>query len=464
MKMTLYKRASCVQPAAAWCSGDRCKPSLGAGAPGILPSEPRLNTKLPLDFLNWSGRQLLKNVPLVFRSTLLVMSVLWFLPAQAAEMPSATADFTRGPHRGRLLEDGGFTVELAIFEDGVPPEYHAWATLDDTVLAPNAWQLSVTLRRLGGRVDEFTFKPQDDYLLGSRTVEEPHSFDVRVEARYQGQVHRWEFPSYEGRVELTPALSQELQLGTAVAGAGVLHQSLLLYGHIVPDPQGISHVTARYPGLIRSISAELGQRVERGQALAVIEANSSLQTYTITAPMAGLVIQRHANAGEVAGDASLLTIADYRRVWADLAVFPGDARTIAAGQRVHLRMGDLSADSDILYLNPGAGDSPSVIARVPLDNASGVWTPGLLVEADVAVAEIPVPLLIDNRALQRFRDWQVVFIKVGDTYEIRPLELGRSDGYFSEVLGGLNAGDAYVVENSYLLKADLEKSGASHDH
>jgi membrane fusion protein, heavy metal efflux system len=73
-------------------------------------------------------------------------------------------------------------------------------------------------------------------------------------------------------------------------------------------------------------------------------------------------------------------------------------------------------------------------------------------------------LAVDNRALQDFRDWQVVFIKIGDTYEIRPLELGRTDGSFTEVLGGLNPDDTYVVGNSYLIKADLEKSGASHDH
>jgi len=66
--------------------------------------------------------------------------------------------------------------------------------------------------------------------------------------------------------------------------------------------------------------------------------------------------------------------------------------------------------------------------------------------------------------LQSFRDWTVVFIQIGDTYEIRPLELGRSDGRYTEVLNGLNAGDRYVVENSYLIKADIEKSGASHDH
>lgn len=90
--------------------------------------------------------------------------------------------------------------------------------------------------------------------------------------------------------------------------------------------------------------------------------------------------------------------------------------------------------------------------------------PGDLVVGQIDVEKIDVPLAVDNRALQDFRDWRVVFIKVGNTYEIRPLELGRSDGRLTEVLDGLNAGDHYVVENSYLIKADIEKSGASHDH
>ena len=72
--------------------------------------------------------------------------------------------------------------------------------------------------------------------------------------------------------------------------------------------------------------------------------------------------------------------------------------------------------------------------------------------------------MVEKRALQSFRDWSVVFIQVGDTYEIRPLELGRGDRHVVEVLSGLSPGDHYVVENSYLLKADIEKSGASHDH
>jgi membrane fusion protein, heavy metal efflux system len=397
----------------------------------------------------------------------LVVFILALLPGTAlfaAEEAAATEGFPRGPHNGRLLTDGDFAVELAIFEDGVPPEYHAWAYVDGNEVALRDWDLTVSLSRLGGERNEFAFAPADDYLLGDGVVEEPHSFDVSVSAEYQGGRHTWNYPSYEGRLEIAPALAADLHVETAIAGAGTLHQSILLYGKTVPDPQGVSHVTARYPGLIRSISADLGQRVAAGDRLVVIEANTSLQSYTITAPIDGMVIQRHANPGEFAGDQPLLTIADYSNVWVDLDVFPGEARTIQPGQAVTIRMGDLSADSSILYLNPGAGESPNVVARVPLANPQGQWTPGLLVEGDVLVAETPVPLMVENRALQDFRDWKVVFIKIGATYEIRPLELGRTDGRYTEVLGGLDAGAEYVVINSYLLKADLEKSGASHDH
>ncbi len=44
------------------------------------------------------------------------------------------------------------------------------------------------------------------------------------------------------------------------------------------------------------------------------------------------------------------------------------------------------------------------------------------------------------------------------------LELGRQDETWVEVLSGLKPGVQYVAENSYLIKADIEKSGASHEH
>jgi membrane fusion protein, heavy metal efflux system len=80
------------------------------------------------------------------------------------------------------------------------------------------------------------------------------------------------------------------------------------------------------------------------------------------------------------------------------------------------------------------------------------------------VAQREAPLAVKTSALQPFRDFTVVFEQIGDTYEVRMLELGERHGEWAEVLGGLEPGARYVVENSYLLKADVEKSGASHDH
>ncbi len=66
--------------------------------------------------------------------------------------------------------------------------------------------------------------------------------------------------------------------------------------------------------------------------------------------------------------------------------------------------------------------------------------------------------------LQAFRDFTVVYARIGDEYEVRMLDLGQQDAVWVEVLGGLEVGATYVTINSYVIKADIEKSGASHDH
>ena len=85
-------------------------------------------------------------------------------------------------------------------------------------------------------------------------------------------------------------------------------------------------------------------------------------------------------------------------------------------------------------------------------------------QATVEITEREVPIAVERRALQTFRDWDVVFIKVGEAYQVRPLELGAGDGEYVEVISGLKPDERYVVDNSYLIKADIEKSGAVHGH
>ena len=378
------------------------------------------------------------------------------------EGPAADA---RGPNNGRLLRDGDFQVELAIFETGVPPEYRAWMTSGGQPIAPDAVDLRVTLTRLGAE-DLIEFRPQGAFLRSTSGVHEPHSFSVAVEASYQGRSHRWTYDSFEGRTHIETEVAAAFGIQTEVAGPASLEETVTLYGQIVPDTERVRQISARFDGAIQSVAVTLGQTVERGQLLAVTESNESLQTNRITAPIAGVVTERAANAGEQTSGRRLFTIVDTSSVWADLAVFPTDRARVRPGARVLIRgVGDGEPiEATIAQLNVISTANQSVTARAVIDNATGTLLPGTFVTAEVAVAKHDVPLAVKRIGLQPFRDFTVVYAQYGEDYEVRMLELGRQFGDWAEVLGGLAPGTRYVTDGSYVLKADVEKSGASHDH
>lgn len=387
-------------------------------------------------------------------------------PERAPEATVATTEFARGPNNGRLLVDGDFTVEIAIFEAGVPPEFHAWVTAGGQRVAPRDVDLTVELARLGGAVDRITFTPQEEFLRGNQVVHEPHSFDVVIVARHAGREHRFGYESYEGRTMIAADVALVAGIGTATAGPGSIRDELVLYGAIAPDATRVRDVHARFAGVIRTVARNVGDRVRAGEALATIESNESLQTYTVTAPIAGTITARHAAPGEQTDDEGLFEVADFSAVWAELDVFSRDRPRLATGQAVTITADTSAAATGIIdYLAPvGDRASQRVTARVVLDNADGRWIPGQFIEARVMIAATPVALAVPLSAVQRFRDFEVVFAQVGETYEVRMLELGRRDRESVEVLGGLDPGATYVSENSYLIKADIEKAGASHDH
>lgn len=400
-----------------------------------------------------------------------IHALLLALALAACDAPPTTtadgeAEPERGPNGGRLLTDGDFALELAIFEAGVPPEFHAWATSGGAQIAPRDVALTVELARLGGETDRIEFTPQDQYLRGNQVVREPHSFDVTIVARHAGREHRFAYESYEGRTTIAADVARAAGIGTAVASPGAITDELVLYGAIAADATRVRTVHARFAGVIRSVSRNVGDAVRAGDALATIESNESLQTYTVTAPIAGTVTARHAAAGEQTDAEALFDIADFSSVWAELDVFARDRPRLATGLPVTVTTDTgTSATGSVDYLAPvGNRASQSVTARVVLDNADARWTPGQFVEGHVTIGTTPVELAVPLSALQRFRDFEVVFAQVGDTYEVRMLELGRRDARFVEVLEGLSPGTTYVTDNSYLIKADIEKAGASHDH
>ena len=201
----------------------------------------------------------------------------------------AEHDADEGPHHGRLLTDGEFALELSVFETGVPPEFRVWVTEQGRPVKPDDVELTVTLNRLGGRVDTIGFKPQDDFLRGDTVVREPHSFVVSIEADYRGKRHSWQYDSFEGRTRISREVAEAFELETLVAGPAVLRETLTVYGRITSNSERVREVSARFDGLIQAVYPSLGETVREGQPLAKIESNESLKAYTIKAPISGVI-------------------------------------------------------------------------------------------------------------------------------------------------------------------------------
>lgn len=376
------------------------------------------------------------------------------------------SEYERGPHEGRLLRSGKFAIEMTIFEEGTEPEFHVYGFWDGKPVEPGQVQLAVKLSRLGGGVDDFAFDPKDDYLLSRGKVHEPHSFDVSVNARFQNREYVWTYASYEGRTTITAEAAAVAGMKVETAGSATIDETIDLPGRIVLQPQGRAEVRAWFPGRIKEMMKAPGQTVQKGEILLQVEASDSLRTYQIASPIGGVIVERNANIGDLASSQIIYTIADNTLLQAVFYAFPRDAERLRNEQDVSIRsLVGQSAQSKIKTLLPSTdSNNQTMSVYAELSNGEGQWRPGMAVEGFVTVASTPVALAVRTQALQRFRNFIVVFIQEGDTYEVRMLKIGRQTPAWTEVLGGLKAGDRYVTENAFLIRADIEKKGASHDH
>lgn len=190
--------------------------------------------------------------------------------------------------------------------------------------------------------------------------------------------------------------------------------------------------------------------------------------YEIRAPIAGTVVERDVTVGEaVTADERIFTIADLTSVWVEISVYAKDLGAVRQGLEATVVSTDLAAEARgrINFIGQLVGkETRAATARLTLSNAGGQWRPGLFVTVRLVREQTVIALAVSADAIQTFRDWQVVFVKYGDWFEARPLELGRRDGQWVEVLSGLKAGEQYAAANSFAVKAEIGKLGATHDH
>ena len=385
-------------------------------------------------------------------------------PAAEAGEPAEAA---KGPHNGRLLQDGDFAVEMTIFEDGQEPQFRVYPTTGDKPVDPQSVQLTVTLKRLDGEANSFQFKPEKDYLAGQGVVEEPHSFDVEVVAIENGKRHFWRYASPEGRTKITAAAAKAGGVEIATAGPATISETRELFGTVQLAATARSEIRGQFPGRIVSVTKAVGDYVKRGQLLARIESSESLQVYPVYSTVSGVVAERNGNPGDVTFDRALYVITDPAQTTVVFNIFPKDLGAVQPGMTVQVETMDGTAIAQVRlgdYLPDGNVEAGTALIRAALPNRGGRLRPGMALRGRITINAVQVPLAVRTEALQRFRDFTVVFANYGEDYEVRMLTLGRKSPEWTEVLSGIKPGTPYVAKGAFLIRADVEKSGASHDH
>mgnify|MGYP000055266024 CR=1 FL=1 len=190
--------------------------------------------------------------------------------------------------------------------------------------------------------------------------------------------------------------------------------------------------------------------------------------YVLTAPASGTILQKHIAKGEVLKDDSeAFVIADLSSVWVNVSIYQKDMPLVRKGQEVIISAGHEIPDAKgvISYVGPLVGEQTRTgIARVVLLNKGGHWRPGLFITARLTVKATDVPVAVSKTALQTMEDKTYIFVKTEEGFEPRPVTAGRTDEKQAEIISGLTAGQQYVTNGAFALKAQLSKSAFGDEH
>jgi cobalt-zinc-cadmium efflux system membrane fusion protein len=176
----------------------------------------------------------------------------------------------QGPHGGKLFEEGDFGLEVLLAEDGGDPRFHIYLFSKGKPMPANAAKVSVSLTRPDGEKQEITFTADKDALKSNTAIAEPHVFEATVAAQTKDEPYLFAFAEEEGKIALDDAQVKAAGITIDKAGAAKITSALTLPGEIHFNEDNTAHVVPRLSGVVDGVRVNLGEKVKKGQVLAVI--------------------------------------------------------------------------------------------------------------------------------------------------------------------------------------------------
>ncbi|MDQ3487071.1 MAG: efflux RND transporter periplasmic adaptor subunit [Acidobacteriota bacterium] len=193
-------------------------------------------------------------------------------------------------------------------------------------------------------------------------------------------------------------------------------------------------------------------------------------TFQLRSPVNGSVIERAAIVGQTLDPAvPAFRIGNLSKLWLTVHAFERDAVRVTQGAPARLTFAALPGRSFpakvSLVGREVEKESRTLPVRLDVNNGDNVLRPGMSATAAIRVGTAGAPLLaVPVGSVQRVRnEWSVFLPKGEGTFEIRTIGRGRDLGGEVEILSGLKAGEAIVVDGAFLLRAQAEKRAGGHD-
>ncbi|OTG88110.1 efflux transporter periplasmic adaptor subunit [Acinetobacter sp. ANC 4558] len=196
--------------------------------------------------------------------------------------------------------------------------------------------------------------------------------------------------------------------------------------------------------------------------------------YTLKAPISGVISEKDIVIGEYVQLATQLFVIDQiDQLWLEFIVPNIDIAFLQPNQKVQfksLQTGQMY-QAQIMNLNSTADiQTGRLQVRAKVLDRNPELRPNLMVSLQLEQNKQTQVRRIEKNAVQRVDEKDIVFVpsQHGDKIEFstQPVQLGSvsSDGKWIEILSGLNLGQTYVSQGSFLLKSELEKGEADHEH
>ncbi len=295
----------------------------------------------------------------------------------------------------------------------------------------------------------------------SKSVEN-HENDSEEHGNEQGEEH-------SEVIKISNEVRKEfgIEVKTANSGKVVAHKDLT--GEIVPNPYNVAHIVPRFAGIVKNVYKKIGDNVKKGDKIATIESNESLVQYDVTSSIDGTIIELHMTPGELIGDEKhIVVVANLKNVWAELNVYQKDLGEVKVGQTVEIISPHTNSvfKGKLFYISPIVDEATrTAVARVKLNNLTGMWKPGMFVSGKVFTSYKKVNVAVPPNAVQILEGQKVIFVEGEEGFRPQVVTLGLENSKLVEVLDGLHIGDKYVAKGAYTFKSEiLKESFGGHGH